>query len=59
MNVPCVLEGSTDERLDVRDLNGGNGLSFNSIARLIKDHEEDFDKITCESYGELEAGIIV
>ena len=55
---PEVLEKYIDERLDVRDLNGGNGLSFNRIAQLIRAHEEVLPEVTGESYGEFEAGII-
>lgn len=45
---PEVLEVYKDKQLDVRDLDGGKGLSFNKVVKIIKANEENLKKIESE-----------
>ena len=49
---PEILEQYKDERLDVRGLNDGNGLSFNQVARLIDDNKKQLVELSGEEDAE-------
>jgi len=44
-----VLELYQNERLDVRSMNDGNGLPFNTIAKIVKDNQEKLKEIRSDS----------
>lgn len=44
-----VLEKFKDQRLDVRDMNDGNGLPFNTIAKIVQDNQEKLKQIRSDA----------
>jgi hypothetical protein len=55
---PEILEQYKDERLDVRGLNDGNGLSFNQVARLIDDNKKQLLELSGEEDAEFVSHIL-
>lgn len=44
-----VIEKYKDQRFDVRDLNDGNGMAFNTIAKIVKDNQAKLSEINSDS----------
>ena len=51
---PEVLAEYKHERLDVRNLNDGNGLPFNTVVEILKANEENLKKVESEYEYDLE-----
>jgi len=47
---PEVLAKYKDKRLDVRDLNDGNGLPFNTFVKILKANEENLKELASDEY---------